>query len=62
VTISARDAPQSGKRVRWNPPKRFERRETFVPPVTLRGAKDSAESPPDVSRERELGMREVRVQ
>lgn len=37
VTASARDAPQSGKRVRRNPPKRFGRRETFVPPVMLRG-------------------------
>jgi hypothetical protein len=29
---------RSGKRVRYDPPKRSERRETFVPPVILRGA------------------------
>jgi hypothetical protein len=29
---------RSGKRVRYDPPKRSERRETFVPPVMLRGA------------------------
>jgi hypothetical protein len=37
VTTSARDAPLSGKRVRGDPPKRFGRRETFDPPVNLRG-------------------------
>jgi len=43
LVIKVGDGPgarrsRSGKRVRYDPPKRSERRETFVPPVMLRGA------------------------